>query len=486
MLIKRDWFQLNSKAICSLRMSRVWRSLVMGCLVLTLGMLWGLARQAAGLPEVPPTHAAVTQFSLMPANYASNFMDDSAGQERVSARAPISFTAAFTLYLPIIFKPIANLKSLVTESTVTLPHPLADASFSWCTWGWCSISPRLYQEPIGDGRTFIGWTDSSGDGHVSILSTTGSLTQTFDFSAQVLRGLTVHDDGSFAVLLWDPNAKRMWLSSRNANGTEIWKTDITGSLTVFDPGIGDSRLAYGNNLYAAYFAVYGISGWVQGHNGDQLTYVSSSGSPQSGGWDWGCSHSMAELINYHPALNKFLPICSSDCYDSKGILLNDSQVVYASDGNCGGNVSAQLGQAAQSDSSWKLVFNAMSQPCCDGRGIGLATINGTNQSSYLWLTDTSGANERDPVIARLGSTLQTDRYVVGWTTTNDGVYWLAVITGSGTYLMGPEEVSSSGVAWGNRDDSFRTRADGSVSWVQGDPGSTTLHFFHFDGSAYLP
>jgi hypothetical protein len=132
------------------------------------------------------------------------------------------------------------------------------------------------------------------------------------------------------------------------------------------------------------------------------------------------------------------------------------------------------------------VFNALSRPCCDGRGLGLATIDGANQSSYTWLTNTSGADERDPVIARLGSNLQTDRYVVGWTTTSDGVYWLAVITGSGTYLMGPEEVSSIGVAWGNRDDSFRTRADGSVSWVQGDPGSGNLHFFRFDGSAYLP
>jgi hypothetical protein len=299
--------------------------------------------------------------------------------------------------------------------------------------------------------------------------------------------LAAHDDGKFALLLWDPTSQTMWLSRRNSNGSEIWKTNINGSLTIFDPGIGDSRLAYGNNLYMAYFAVYGVSGWVQGHNGDQLTYVNSSGAIQSGmGWDWGCSHSMAELASYHPALSQFMPICSSDCYASKGILISDNDVVYQCDGNCGGLVSAQLGQVALSGDSWKLVFNALDRPCCAGRGIGLATIDGAFQSSYVWLTNTNGDSERDPVLARLGSDLGTDRYLVGWTTTNDGVYRLGVINGSGNFLAGPEEVSSAGIAWGNRDDSFRTRADGHVSWVQGDPGSSDLHLFRLDGSAYLP
>ena len=149
-------------------------------------------------------------------------------------------------------------------------------------------------------------------------------------------------------------------------------------------------------------------------------------------------------------------------------------------------MSAQLGQIALSDNSWKLVFNALNRPGYAGKGIGLATVTGSFQSSYVWLTNSSGQYERDPVIARLGSAIQTDRYLVGWTTTNDSVYWLGVIDGSGHFLVGPEEVSSAGIAWGNRDDSFRTRSDGSVSWVQGDPESPTLHLFRFDGSTYVP
>jgi hypothetical protein len=195
---------------------------------------------------------------------------------------------------------------------------------------------------------------------------------------------------------------------------------------------------------------------------------------------------MAELVSYHPGLVEFAPICASDCYASKGVLTNDNEVVYPSDGNCGGLVSAQLGQAAPDGASWKVVFSALNRPSYVGQGIGLATVNGSFQSSYVWLTNTDGSDERDPVLARLGTDLQTNRYLVGWTTTDDDVYWLAVVNGSGGLIVGPEEASSAGVAWGNRDDSFRTRADGSISWVQGNPSSATLRLFRFDGSAYVP
>lgn len=479
---------------------RLPRLFLLACLLaLVMLVLWSMPQRVAGRPEILIA-ADGPRSSLIPVNYGAQDLqvapkdsgdlrpatDDLSSHVMLYSSVPLSFTASFTTYLPIVSKPVANLKSLVTEVTLTLPQPLAARSGNWCTWGWCSLSPRLYHEPLNDGRTLVGWTDASGNGHISVIGNSGSLDQTYDFPGLSVRGLVAHDDGKFAVLLWDSGSKIMWLSKRNTNGSEIWTTNIDGSLTSFNPGIGDSRLAYGNDLYAAYFAVHGDTGWPQGHEGDQLIYVSSDGTIQSGGWDWGCSHSMAELINYHPTLDKFVPVCSSDCYASKGILLNDNQVVYQCDGNCGGLVSAQLGQIALSDNSWKLVFNALNRPGYVGKGIGLATIDGSFQSSYVWLTNTNGEYERDPVIARLGSNLQTDRYLVGWTTTNDSVYWLGVINGSGDFLVGPEEVSSAGIAWGNRDDSFRTRADGSVSWVQGNPASTTLHLFRLNGSAYIP
>lgn len=389
------------------------------------------------------------------------------------------------VYLPVQFKGSRVLKNLVTEISIHLPFPLSNANESWCTWGWCALSPRLYHEPLSDGQILVGWTDSSGSGHVITVDSLGNVKQTVNFTDHSVAGLVAHPDGRYAVLLWNASTNTMWLSKREANGSEIWKTTVNGRLTHYDSGVGDSRLTYGNGLYAAYFAVYGVTGWVEGHNADQLSYVDDNGSIQPGGWEWGCSHSLAELVAYHPVLKRFLPVCSSDCFSSKGLLINSAQVLYPCDGDCAGRVSAQFGQVAMSSTSWKVAFSALNKPCCSGQGIGLATIDSTLNSSFIWLTNTNGNDERDPVLARIGANLGTDRYLTGWMTTNNDSYWLAVIDGNGRFLTGPEEVTSQGISWGNRDDSMRTRPDGRISWVRGEPFSSTLKWFIFNGDTYL-
>lgn len=403
----------------------------------------------------------------------------------IRSTTALSFTAAFTTYLPSVLAPPSDLKNLVTQTIFTLPQPLQSRQESFCTWDWCTLSPRLYHEPLVDGRTLIGWTDASGNGHISVISHT-NLSELASFAGQSVRGLATHADGRFAVLRWDVAAKTMWLSKHQANGAEMWKTNLNTPIAVPEFWLGDGRLTYGSGKYAAYFTVTGVSGGFTGHYGDQLSYVNDSDVIQNNeGWDWGCSHSMAQLVSYHPQLSKFAPVCSSDCYASKGILVNDNQVIYPGDGDCGGMASAQLGQLAVADQSWKLIFNALNRPSAVGRGIGMATMNGSFQSSYVWLTNTNGDYERDPVMARVGTNLQSGRYLVGWMTIHDSVYRLGVIDNSGMFIWQPEDVSAAGITWGNRGDSFRTRADGTVSWVQGDANSTQLRLFRFDGSAFL-
>ena len=435
-------------------------------------------------PNILPGHGTRRLVSFLLAVILLGVMAAAMAQPRQAAGQRLAPVATpmpgLNIFLPLISRPVVSLAGQVTKTSLTLPKPLQGMVSSWCTMSWCSITPRLYHEPTAGGGALLGWTDSSGNGHVSVISPAGSLGQTFNYTGRSLRGLVAHSDGKFAVMLYDPASTIMWLTRYNANGSQAWSTNIKGPLTRFDGGIGDSRLAYGSGLYAAYFAVYGVSGWVQGHNGDQLTYVNDSGAIQSGGWEWGCSHSMAELINYHPGLAKFMPLCTSDCYASKALLISDSKVVYACDGNCHGEVSAQLGQAAQTPSGWKVAFSALGTANVTGKGIGLATINADFTSSYIWLTNTNGATEREPVIARLGTNLSSNRFLVGWKTTNDGVYHLELITGNGTVMMPLENVSSAGIRWGDRDDSLRTRPDGNVSWVQGNAGSTTLNYYVFN------
>jgi len=391
-----------------------------------------------------------------------------------------------TGFFPIVQRIAPGLKEAVSVTRLTLPQPLARATDSWCTWGACSLGPRLYHQPLADGRTLLGWTDLSGNGHVSVISG-AVIERTYDYPGEALRGLTAHDAGAFAVLLFRASDTKMYLSKRNADGGELWRTDLSSAIAAPDFWLGDSRLTYGNGRYLAYYTVKGTSGNFTGHYGDQLTYVDDAGARQYDGWDWGCSHSMAQLASYHPGLGQFISSCSSDCYPGKGIFLgaNGGQRVYEADGNCGGNVSAQLGQIALGDDSWKLVFNALDRTCCEGHGVALATISAGYQSNMVWLTHTNGATERNPVIARLGDSGQGERYLTGWNTTNDDRFWLAIIDGSGNFMVAPEEVSSKGIGWGDRDDSFRTRPDGTVSWVWGESRSAQVSLYRFDGSAAL-
>ncbi len=149
--------------------------LLAGLLVGVMSMRWGVFQRAGQHPEVVNAADGSAQLRPMPVN-----------------SAPLSFSLDPTIYLPIVFRPVQDLKSLVTEITVTLPQPLSAASSNWCTWSWCTVSPRLYHEPLVDGRTLVGWTDSSGDGHVSVVGSAGSLEQTYDFQALSVRGLAAH------------------------------------------------------------------------------------------------------------------------------------------------------------------------------------------------------------------------------------------------------------------------------------------------------
>ncbi len=372
------------------------------------------------------------------------------------------------------------IESRIAITTFTLPQSLEGSSFSWCTWGTCYLGPRLYLAPRADGSYLIGWSDNSGNGHVSIVSGS-SISATHDFAGNRVRGVVAHDDGTYVVLL--KNGATLYLSKRAVNGSAIWTTNLNTTIAEDSSSLGDHRLTYGGGYYCAYWAVHGISGLYAGHEGDQLTFVNDSGAIQGGGWSWGCSHSMAELVGYHSISNGFTAFCSTDCYpDPPGLTMNNSTSIYEGDGNCGGLVSVQLGQMAESEVGWKIVFNAEDTADSIAYGVGLATAGGGLTPSVVWLTNTDGTYERDPVMARIGSGTP-ERYLVGWKTTNDGAFHLGVINGTGAFLEGPEQLSPSGPGWGNRDDSFRPTPGGSVAWVEGVAGSTSLALHLYVDSA---
>jgi len=367
------------------------------------------------------------------------------------------------------------IESRIITSALTLPQSLEANSSSWCTWTYCTIGPRLYLAPRSDGSFLVGWTDNFGTGHVSTV-TGSSIGSTQNFAGSRVRGLVVHDDGSYAVLL--KNGTTLNLSKRAANGSQTWTTNLNSTIAEDSSPLGGHRLAYGDGYYAAYWAVHSFSG----HEGDQLTFVNDSGVIQGGGWDWGCSHSMAELVGYHSTGVGFTMFCTTDAFpDPPGLKMNLYTTVFQGAGNKEGLVSVQLGQMAEWENGWKVAFNALDTAGSEAYGVGLATV-GDPAPTVVWLTATDGTNERDPSLARLGSQVP-ERYLVGWRTKNDGVFHIGVIDNAGVFLEGPEEMSVTGPGWGNRDDSFRGLANGSVAWLEGSAGSTTLRLYRYVDTA---
>jgi len=105
-------------------------------------MLWGLPQVAKGKSEslrpagrssssLVTNHQAALDGPAV-ARGGDDIHSTISDPASLPANLPLSFTATFTSYLPIAFKPI-TLKGLITQTTITLPQPLAAASGNWCT-----------------------------------------------------------------------------------------------------------------------------------------------------------------------------------------------------------------------------------------------------------------------------------------------------------------------------------------------------------------
>ena len=109
----------------------------------------------------------------------------------------------------------------------------------------------------------------------------------------------------------------------------------------------------GAGQFAAYFALH--RRWPDGigHQGDTLRLLDANGASLGGGWGWGCSHSMDQLLT--TSGSTLAPICISDCYPEKGVWFNHSQSMLIDDpsANCAGGYTTVLGGiAGVSDGFW--------------------------------------------------------------------------------------------------------------------------------------
>jgi len=380
------------------------------------------------------------------------------------------------------------------------------------------LSSRLFNAPLPGGDLLVGWTDDSYVGHVSYLKKDAEkgyvLEKTVDLENRRVRGLAALNDTSFGVLAWNftvpTNQSKMyvqkWTAMNKAGQPTMQFESVLGVNASNYPNrfdIGDSRMevdAAGN--FYAYYHVHSYNG----HEGDGYYRVNSVTGEVTRIWSWGCSHSMSNLLSYHPVLNSTLSMCVTDCYpgtpgdnfkaDSIGGLYTEARnLLKKMSGGCDGCVGGEIGMVAPiHDGGWAVIFNShrkdfgKGQAACNKKDlkqdVAVAIIDEKKQLSgkIKWLTNTK-ENEFDPGLARYGAFCGNESckdagqagqtFLIGWKSSYSRFF--GVMDDSGRIISGPYNISyidnngtssTVSVSWGSRDDTWRTLDDGGVAWLE--------------------
>jgi len=417
----------------------------------------------------------------------------------------------FVLLASIIVACIAASNDLLNHLSVfniTLPAKLSPSYSNWRVKGYGTLTTRLFNAPLPNGDLLVGWTDESSVGHVSYLKKNGrsgyTLQKTLNINDRIVRGIAALPDGSFGVLAWVSSSTaedtkmyvQKWTSMSNGGSpSKVFETELKNldgdSLDnrPTDFHIGDSRMEVDSlgNFYV-YYHVHSLSG----HEGDTYFKVDSASGKETRKWRWGCSHSMSNLLSFHPELNDILSLCVTDCFPGTsgdfdtnsigGLYTEDANLLQTMAGNCGGCVGGEIGMVAPvSNGGWVVIFNSHRNDVGKGTsacsssynqdvGIVFVSKQKTLSGTVKWLTSTS-ENEIDPGLARYG-----DSFLVGWK--KGTTKYLGLMNDQGVITSGPYEATeitvngeSTSVSWGSRDDTWRTLNDGSVAWLEA-PGDS--------------
>lgn len=454
------------------------------------------ATQSASATGTPPTTSASSAGGASSVSTSTDSADTS-GAATGAGGSPVGIGEPLDMRLRV--------------TTSTIPEGVHEGDNNWRIWGRGDlVVAPVFTVPLANCGTLVCFTTESAGtltSRVAYLDASDALisTMTLDTGYEC-RGLAAEPDGNFAALLWDSEAERIFVARYDLTGTprsaptELVNSD--NSPTEF--GIGESRLEYGAGRYGAYYHVHSDSG----HEGDTLKWVDTASGEEDTEWSWGCSHSMSNLLRFHPMLEQFLPVCVTDCYPGTGsgdfaqvsiggIYLNHQRgKVMDVAAGCNGDVAGELGSAAFAPAGYKLVFNAHQAPATLGQqsydensmnqDIGFASIDSDLESSeVVWFTSTAEIDEADSSIARwqpMGDAVE--QYVVGWSEPGSSIsYKLARVDAAGNFLEGPIDVTAI-ARWGRRDDPFRQHVNGDVVWAWfDDAGSTSLNLARLSSGA---
>ncbi|EPX62255.1 hypothetical protein D187_008442 [Cystobacter fuscus DSM 2262] len=272
--------------------------------------------------------------------------------------------------------------------------------------------------------------------------------------------------------------------------TETWATVLTSSSETLPPystgPTGPSvymiwwyahhgRIAFDGTRYAGYFgAAISVSqnGCINIHQGDRMKVVGTDGKLQSGGFDWGCSHSGYERLIWDPTARKFVSICKTD---------NNNRIAFAPTyktiqpvdlaySNLGNMVTATGG------GYWLTTSNIRSGQTPNANGLAdvhlLHFVDGAPDKDLVLASD-AGLNNRAPHLAAYGQS----QLLAAWETSTRTGDLVRSDTSRKLYVQALDRATgaANGPALqvdvkGNRYQDFVAFPDGSVAFAA--PGSS--------------
>ncbi|MGO9836954.1 MAG: hypothetical protein ACLP1X_22385 [Polyangiaceae bacterium] len=258
----------------------------------------------------------------------------------------------------------------------------------------------------------------------------------------------------------------------------------------------NGRIAFDGSNYAGYFgaaitvpgqACVGQSTLTTGvniHQGDRMQIVNGSGVLQTGGFDWGCSHSGYERIIWDPSTSTFATVCKNDAptdgesgrlaYAPATTTIDPIDLSYSDFGSV---------LMANGTGRWLVTSDIRSgqTPNADGLAdIHLLHVPETSPTpdKNLTLVSDPGKNDRAPHLAAFGN----NRVLAAWETStatgdlaqNDPDRTLYVQALDGTTGVAQGTPFNIVGVLGSRYQDFRAFPDNSVAYPAPGSSGTTI------------
>lgn len=306
------------------------------------------------------------------------------------------------------------------------------------------------------GGSLVAWA-SGGQVHVSSLDAAGAQARA-DLVAPGDAPYGVADSGGTVAILTSRAPDFMTFVAFDGAGAVAATKNLVGGgnhATVGVEWFGEfantGRLVATDGGFAAYFGIHRRWPDNVGHQGDTLRLLGKDGAPRAGaGWDWGCSHSLDQRLVFDGKSAQAM--CVSDCYPTKGVLLNNRQAVISDEpsGNCAGKSDSSLGGLARTEAGLAATFVSKS---ATGLDVAFARIDAAGKPGAKTFV-TSGAGASRPMLAAFEG-----GFLAGWE--SKGKRFLAKLDAAGAAVGAPEEIPG---AWADGSD-FVTYPNGDVGWL---------------------